>query len=74
MHEFDEKSGHYVLLNQVVMPENLTIQSTSESNTILFLTLTAILLSDGIIVEGNEMSNSLTSLTNDDFKVSEQFM
>lgn len=52
LHEFDEKSGHYVLLNQVIMPENLPHQDLSESNTILFLTLSAIFLSEGCIGEG----------------------
>ena len=34
------------------MPENLSHQDLSESNTILFLTLSAIFLSEGQIIEG----------------------
>lgn len=61
LHEFDEKSGHYVLLNQVIMPENLPHQDLSESNTILFLTLSAIFLSEGCIGE-DEVWNMLDIL------------
>lgn len=65
--EFEEKSGHYILVNQVRQLESFSPQQFSDSNTILFLILSAIFLAEGQIVEGiTVFFCSSSSLANDD--------
>lgn len=63
LQEFEEKSGHFVLLNQVLLEESLPSQSSNETNTILFIILSAIYLSGGQIGEGNKLSPFLSSIS-----------
>ena len=60
--EFDEKSGHYILANQVRQPETFSPRQFSDNNTVLFLILSAIFLSEGQIVEGNLVFIKLASI------------
>ena len=60
--ELEEKTGHYILVNQVVLPENLIPErkKVSENDNILFLVLSAIYLSDGQLVEGDYKLSSIS--------------
>lgn len=51
--EFEEKSAHYILVNQIRQHGTFSTQQFSDTNTILFLILTAIYLAEGQIIEGN---------------------
>lgn len=57
----------YVL--QVVMPENLSHQDLSENHTILFLTLSAIFLSEGQIIEGMQFPQNCFDVELNDDKI-----
>jgi len=59
--EFEEKSGHYILVNRVSQQSTLFSKQFSDDNTILFLILSSIFLSEGQIVE-DEMWNMLNIL------------
>jgi len=54
LYEFEGKSGFYVLQNQIGVIKGVSPQDPSEANTILFLILSTICLSDGEIMEGEK--------------------
>lgn len=61
LYEFEGKSGYYVLQNQIGVIQGVSQQDPSETNTILFLILSTICLSDGEIME-DEVWNMLNTL------------
>jgi hypothetical protein len=53
IHEFEEKSGHFVLVNTVSHEGKLSNPQNAQENSVLFLILAAIYLAEGEIAEGD---------------------
>ena len=57
--EFEEKSGYFVMVNQIVHKGALTDSQHQHENSLLFLILSAIYLAEGELAEGNLFINLL---------------